>query len=133
MPLSERISGIFVYLGTTTSGLSTTCTETSSGLHREFWSDLTASSAVNLPITRASLRLGVIWMGVRSIRCTYSVARVLPRFTFTTNFVFFIVSHCFDYTRVSAFIAPKLRRIGWNLLHGLGLRVTTTPPGCLHN
>ena len=32
-------------------------------------------------------------MGVGSIRCTYSVARVLPRFTFTTNFVFFMVSH----------------------------------------
>ena len=47
---------------------------------------MTASSAVNLPITRASLRLGVIWMGVRSIRCTYSVARVLPRFTFHNKF-----------------------------------------------
>ena len=54
-----------------------TCTETSSGLQREFWSDLTASSAVNLPITRASLRLDVIWMGVESILCTYSVARVV--------------------------------------------------------
>ena len=71
-PLSERISGISVYLGAATSGLSTTCTETSSGLHREFWIDLIASSAVNLPMTSASLRLGVIWMGVGSIRCTYS-------------------------------------------------------------
>src|SRR4029077_8305157 len=70
--------------------------------------------------------------GVRSIRCTYSVARVLPRFTFTTNFVFFIVSHCFDYTRVSAFIAPKPRRIAWKLLHGLGLR-GLHHSGCLHN
>jgi hypothetical protein len=33
--VSERISGISAYLGATTSGLST-CTETSSGLHREF-------------------------------------------------------------------------------------------------
>ena len=30
-------------------------------------------------------------VGVRSIRCTYSVARLLARFTFTTNFVFFMV------------------------------------------
>jgi hypothetical protein len=83
-----------------------TCTETSSGLHREFWSDLIASSAVNLPITRASLRLGVIWMGVESIRCTYSVARVLPRFTFTTNFVHLMVSHRLHYTRMICIIAP---------------------------
>src|SRR5580704_673274 len=51
--------------------------------------DLTASSAVNLPISSASLRLVVISMGARSIRCTYSVARVPPRFTFTINLVFF--------------------------------------------
>jgi hypothetical protein len=91
MPVIRRDFGhlcLSCYLGATTSGLST-CTEISSVLHREFWSDLTASSAVNLPISSASLRLGVIWMGVRSIRCTYSVARVIPRFTFTTNFVFF--------------------------------------------
>ena len=86
------ISGISAYLGATTSELST-CTEISSGLHLEFWSDLIASSAVNFPITRASLRLDVICMGVRSIRCTYSVARVLRRFTLTTNFVFFMVFH----------------------------------------
>jgi len=30
--------------------------------------DLTASSGVNFPITSASLRLVVVWMGVRSIR-----------------------------------------------------------------
>ena len=52
--------------------------------------DLTASSAVNLPITSASLRSVVVWMGARSIRCTYSGARVPPRFTFTTNLVFFV-------------------------------------------
>jgi hypothetical protein len=47
--------------------------------------DLTASSAVNLPISSASLRLNVIWTGVRSIRCTYSAAWVPPRSTFTIN------------------------------------------------
>src|ERR1700732_4004804 len=52
--------------------------------------DLTASSAVNLPITSASLRLVVVWMGVRSIRCTNSGAWVPPRFTLTTNLVVFI-------------------------------------------
>ena len=54
-------------------------------------SDLTASSAVNLPITSASLRLVVIWTGVESTRCTYSGARVPPRLTFTTNLIFFMV------------------------------------------
>src|SRR5207249_2441985 len=52
-------------------------------------------SAVNLPITSASLRFIVVWMGVRSIRCTYLGTRVPPRFTCTTNFVFFIVCHYF--------------------------------------
>src|ERR1700731_3656577 len=52
--------------------------------------DLTASSAVNLPISSASLRLVVIRMGARSIRCTYRGARVPPQFTFTINLVFFI-------------------------------------------
>jgi hypothetical protein len=52
--------------------------------------DLTASSAVNLPISKASLRLVVVWMETRSIRCTYSGARVPPRFTLTINLVFFI-------------------------------------------
>src|SRR4029077_8259600 len=63
-PLSEGTSGVSAYPGAATSGPGI-CTETSSGQHREFWSDLTASSAVNLPITRASLRLGVIWDGCR--------------------------------------------------------------------
>ena len=72
-----------------------TCTDSNSGVHREFWRDLTASSAVNLPITSASLRFIVVWMGVRSIRCTYLGTWVPPRFTFTTNFVFFIVCHYF--------------------------------------
>lgn len=51
--------------------------------------DLMVSSAVNLPITSASLRLVVVWMGVRSMRWTYSEARAPLRFTFTMNFVFF--------------------------------------------
>jgi len=48
-----------------------TCTRTNSGLHRDFWMDLIASPAVNLPMTSASLRSVVIWMGLRSIRFTY--------------------------------------------------------------
>jgi hypothetical protein len=47
--------------------------------------DLMASSAVNLPITSASLRLNVILTGVRSIRCTYSAAWV-PPFYFHNKF-----------------------------------------------
>lgn len=53
--------------------------------------DLTASSAVNFPMTSASLRLSVMVTGALSIRRTYSAARVPPRFTFTMNFVFVIV------------------------------------------
>src|SRR5439155_19712247 len=71
------------------------CTDTNSGLHREFWMDLIASSAVNLPISSASLRLVVVWMGVRSIRCTNSAARARQRFTLTTNWMFFMVSPAF--------------------------------------
>ncbi len=56
----------------------------------EFCSDLTASSAVNLPITCASLRMVVIWIGDESTRCTYWGARAPPRFTFTRNLMFFI-------------------------------------------
>src|SRR5580658_2924105 len=71
--------------------------------------DLTASSAVNRPITRASLRLVVVWMGVRSIRWTYSGARVPLRFTFTRNLVFFMVfsSRCQDAKYGSNNIAPR--------------------------
>jgi hypothetical protein len=72
-----------------------TCTETSSGVHREFWMEVTASSAVNLPITSASLRLGVVWMGDTLIRCTYCGTSTPLRFTFTTNFVFFMVGYYF--------------------------------------
>jgi len=48
-----------------------TVTITSSGLQREFWIDFIASSAVNLPISKASFRLDVIWIGVRPMLCTY--------------------------------------------------------------
>jgi hypothetical protein len=67
------------------------------------------SSAVNLPITSASLRLVVVWMGVRSIRCTNSGARVPPRFSFTTNLVFFIVCHYF-YSTLGNRIPRSIRR-----------------------
>ena len=51
---------------------------------------MAASSAVNLPIMSASLRLVVVCTGVRSIRWTYSGTQVPLRFTFTTNLVVFI-------------------------------------------
>src|ERR1700722_4255760 len=60
-------------------------------MRREFWRDLLVFSPANLPLTSASLRLVVVWMGVRSIRCTNSGTRLPPRFNCTTNFVFFIV------------------------------------------
>ncbi len=41
-------------------------------------------------MSNASLRLVVIWTGVESTRCTHSGARVPPRFTFTTNLMFFM-------------------------------------------
>ena len=50
-----------------------------------------ASSAVNLPIRSASLRLVVRWIGVESTRWMYWGARQLPRLTFTTNLMFFIL------------------------------------------
>jgi hypothetical protein len=53
--------------------------------------DLTASSAVNLPITSASLRLVVVLMGVRSIRSTYSWTDYRHG-SLSTNFVFFMGS-----------------------------------------
>ena len=72
-----------------------TFTGSSSGMRCEVCMDLTASSAVNLPITSASLRLDVIWTGVRSIRWTYEGRRLALRLTFTTNLVVFIVFWCF--------------------------------------
>jgi hypothetical protein len=50
--------------------------------------DLTAPSAVNPPITSASLRLAVVRIGIRLSHCTYLVA---PLVTFTTN----LVGSCF--------------------------------------
>src|SRR5579862_4001762 len=52
--------------------------------------DLTASSAVNLAIINASLRLVVISTEVRSIRRTYSGARATPRGTLITNLMCFM-------------------------------------------
>jgi hypothetical protein len=43
-------------------------------------------------MAKANFLLVVVWMGVRSIRRTYSAARAPPRFTFTRNFVFFMGS-----------------------------------------
>ena len=71
------------------------CTDTNSGLPWEFWMDLIASSAVNLPIASASLRLVVVWIGVRSIRRTNSAARAPRRFTLTTNLMLFLVCPAF--------------------------------------
>jgi len=59
-------------------------------MHREFWMNFMASSAVNLPMSNATLRLVVIWTRVESTRCTYTGTRVPPRFTFTTNLIFFM-------------------------------------------
>src|SRR5579864_1497424 len=52
--------------------------------------DLTASSAVNLPMISDCLRLVVIRIGLRSIRCTYSGIRTPPRLTLTRNWMIFI-------------------------------------------
>src|SRR4029077_18694002 len=75
-------------------------------MHWEVWRDLAASSAVNFPITSASFRLVVMWIGVGSTRCTYSGARVPLRFTFTTNLMFFMFSplspNCSDGARPSS-------------------------------
>ena len=68
-----------------------TRTDTNSGVQWEFCIDFTASSAVNLPITRASLRFVVVWIGIRSTRNTYWGACAPPRFTFTTNLMFFMI------------------------------------------
>ena len=77
------------------------------------------SSAVNLPITSAILRLVVVWMGVRSIRCTNSGTRLPPRFNFTTNFVFFIVCHSFCPSRETVCEQP--------VVHFSRIGVTLTP------
>src|SRR6185436_13793212 len=63
-------------------------TETNPEPRREVCRDLTTSSA------NASLRLLVIWTGIRSIRRTYSGARPSARLTFTTNLRSFMVHPC---------------------------------------
>jgi hypothetical protein len=50
--------------------------------------DLITSSAVNLPMTSANLRLVVVWRGIEPARCTYSGVPLPVRFSFTMNFVF---------------------------------------------
>jgi hypothetical protein len=54
--------------------------------------DLIASSAVNLPNSNASLGLLVIWIGVGSTRCTFSGARVPPRYFYDKFDVFHFLS-----------------------------------------
>jgi hypothetical protein len=54
---------------------------------------------MNFPMTSATLQLVVMRMGVGSMRCTNSGVSVPPRFSFTTNLVFFIDHHCFYSTR----------------------------------
>ena len=57
-----------------------------------------ASSAVNLPINSASFGLVVVWIGVRSSRCT-NVGLCMPlRVNFTRNLVFFTNSILLPYS-----------------------------------
>jgi len=60
--------------------------------------DLIASSAVNLPITSASLRLVVVWMGVRSIRCTNSSGATTETVHSYNKFDVFHGLSCFHFT-----------------------------------
>src|SRR5208282_1784938 len=62
-------------------------------------------------------------MGVRSIRCTNSGARVPPRFSFTTNLVFFIVCDylLFSVRTVCEQPAVYFSRIGVTLTPGRDL------------
>ena len=69
--------------------------------------DLTASSAVNLPIISASLRLVVVCTGVRSIRWTYSVARAPARFIFTTNLVIFMVASILRFNPILRLVVAR--------------------------
>src|SRR5258705_10166252 len=66
-------------------------TDTNSGTHLEFWMDLIASSAVNLPMSSASLRLVVMRIGVLSSCCTYSGRRTAPRSTLARNLMISMV------------------------------------------
>src|SRR6266850_261251 len=78
--------------------------------------DLTTSSAVNRPIISASLRLLVVCIGVRSIRCTYSEVRVPTRFVFTTNLVIFIISLRLFYALFRFPAWPCTLWVRWNLV-----------------
>ena len=59
-----------------------TCTGANSGIDREFWIDLTASSAVNFPITSAGLRLVVIGDGspIKPLRVCRSACTTTAHF-----------------------------------------------------
>ena len=86
---------------------------TTSGMQWEVRKELTTSSAVHFPIRSARLRLRVVWTGLRSIRCTYSAARV-PRISFTRNFVFFIMSFasfCIPASCAAGELAAPVRRV----------------------
>jgi hypothetical protein len=74
--------------------------------------EVTVSSAVNLPIMSARLRSGVVWMGDTFIRCTYCGTRKPLRFTFTTNFVFFMIGYYFFYSTPTV----SLYSLPWRLV-----------------
>jgi hypothetical protein len=59
----QRVRGAFVQTCYWTI-YTFTCTGTNSGVQRELWRDLAASSAVNLPMSSATFRLLVVWTGV---------------------------------------------------------------------
>src|SRR5579862_9374800 len=83
--------------------------------------DLTASSAVNLAIINASLRLVVISMEVRSIRRTYSGARATPRGTLITNLMFLMEFLSFRRKQEDIICLPFLTVAG---LRGFGVNLS---------
>ena len=97
--------------------------------------DLIASSAVNLPMTRASLRSLVVWIGVRSIRRTYSEKRVPLRFTLTMNFLVFIFSCPSQVMAISKQNWPKLLTVHLRLQRVAKLHTDKGDPvrACMSN
>jgi hypothetical protein len=133
-----------------------TSTETSSGVQREVWRDLIASSAVSLPISSASFRLVVIWIGVRSSRCTNAWPCVPLRVNFTRNLVFFTFdsfyftlllriygSFCFRHSFIGrvttpaspeSYVRPPFRAKGQHLLpHSYACIIAIMSRAQLHN
>ena len=82
-----RFTPSFHAVLTSRCGRTTIRTGTNSGSHCDVCIDLMASSAVNFPMISARLRSFVVWIGVGSIRCTYSGVRLPLRCTRTTNLV----------------------------------------------